>query len=186
MKKILTVLILGMCFMVTGCKDKQPVLENRMINGSVVTYNTNNNKPYTGEYNVTSYNKQNKAYVITEKNSYKKGLKDGICYLYSYDGVLEEKEIYTKGKLLTYNIYYENGQLEGKGTYSDNGKSVECFTYYENGQLQGKENWNDGKLVGIIEHYYENGQLKTKGTIEESGEKIGKWEYYDENGNILN
>ena len=162
MKKILTVLILGMCFMVTGCKDKQPVLENRMINGSVVTYNTNNNKPYTGEYNVTSYNKQNKAYVITEKNSYKKGLKDGICYLYSYDGVLEEKEIYTKGKLLTYNIYYENGQL------------------------QGKENWNDGKLVGIIEHYYENGQLKTKGTIEESGEKIGKWEYYDENGNILN
>ncbi|WP_163469241.1 toxin-antitoxin system YwqK family antitoxin [Fusobacterium sp. IOR10] len=164
MKKILTVLILGMCFMVTGCKDKHPVLENRMINGSVVVYNTNNNKPYTGEYNVTSYNKLNDAYVITEKNSYKKGLKDGACYIYSQDGVLEKKDIYIKGKLLTSNTYYENGQLKIKYALGENGKPMGPFeTYYENGQLQSKGTIGElEEKIGIWEYYYENGQLKTK------------------------
>ena len=46
--------------------------------------------------------------------------------------------------------------------------------YYENGQLQEKGSLVAGKLDGPLEHYRENGQLRRKGTYN-MGKPCGKW-----------
>ena len=40
-------------------------------------------------------------------------------------------------------------------------------TYYDNGQLEVKGTWKDGELDGPYEWYYENGQLRWKGTYKD-------------------
>ena len=106
-----------------------------------------------------------------------------------------------------YESYYENGQLEWKGTcvagyadgpseeYYENGqlrfmctivagkKDGPTETYHENGQLKEKGTYAADKRDGPYEDYYENGQLKSKGTCV-AGEVDGPFESYYENGQL--
>ena len=187
MKKILTVLILGICFMITGCKDKHPVLENRMINGQLLVYNANRNKPYSGGYSVTEY--KNNVSVVTEEGYYKKGLQDGTCYIYTDSGVLYLKSTYKNGHKLGYKQYYYNSDAIDEIVKFNN---LETYreSYYTNRQLKSKGTYYDRKepntfeyeaKIGAYEEYYENGQLKIKETYNEKGEQLEFLEY-SENG----
>ena len=69
-----------------------------------------------------------------------------------------------------YESYYENGQLQVKGTYKDGELDGLVETYHENGQLSERGTYPDGPF----EMYYENGQLDTKGTYKD-GERCGEW-----------
>ena len=58
--------------------------------------------------------------------------------------------------------YYENGQLNWKGSYKDDCLDGPWEYYYDNGQLSYKGNYIGGKEDGIFEHYKENGKFHKK------------------------
>ena len=56
-------------------------------------------------------------------------------------------------------------------------------TYYENGQLQQKGTYAAGELDGPYENYHDNGELEQKGTYV-AGERHGPWEFCNSNGEL--
>ena len=70
--------------------------------------------------------------------------------------------------------YYENGQLELRGTSVAGKLDGPYEAYHENGQLRIKATQKDGEYHGPYENYYENGQLRWKG-IFNMGEECGEW-----------
>ena len=82
-----------------------------------------------------------------------------------------------------YEHYYQNGQLEAKGTMKDGNRDGGWEEYYENGRLKTKGTYNYGEPDGPYEHYEENGQLETKGTMRDN-EVEGRWEEYYESGQL--
>lgn len=67
-----------------------------------------------------------------------------------------------------------------------NGKNYTAFDYYKNGQLQMKGTYSDEYLImqnGPFEYYYKNGKLDFEG-IYKNGQKEGEWKYYYENGKL--
>ena len=70
--------------------------------------------------------------------------------------------------------YYDNGQLESKGTFKNGEFDGPYELYHENGQLILKWMYRDGELDGPSETYHDNGQLRTKGTYRD-GKKCGGW-----------
>ena len=59
------------------------------------------------------------------------------------------------------------------GPYED-GTFEEIEDYWDNGQLNLKGTKKNGKLDGPYEWYYEDGQLRFKGTYKD-GQKCGEW-----------
>lgn len=70
--------------------------------------------------------------------------------------------------------YYENGQLEQRGTYAAGERDGPYERYYENRQLGAKATIVAGELDGPFESYYDNGQLWRRGTYN-MGEDCGEW-----------
>jgi antitoxin component YwqK of YwqJK toxin-antitoxin module len=80
--------------------------------------------------------------------------------------------------------YYENGQLNKKGSYKEGKPDGVRESYYENGQLDSKCFYNDdGVMDGVWERYYENGQLLDKKSFI-NGKPDGVFEYYKRNGQL--
>ena len=87
------------------------------------------------------------------------------------------------GRVEPHELYYENGQLEWKGTFVAGKIDGPFESYHENGQLQQKSTYVDGELDGPFEVYHENGQLAYKGT-HVADERDGPYEVYHENGQL--
>ena len=82
-----------------------------------------------------------------------------------------------------YLIFYESGQLSGKGNFIDGKEEGESFIYYESGELKNKANWIDGKLEGEALRYYKDGQILEKRNYKD-GKKDGEQLTYNENGKL--
>ena len=61
-----------------------------------------------------------------------------------------------------YEMFYENGQLEFRGTYKDGKGEGFREVFYENGQLRIKGNLKDGELDGLWKWFHDNGQLRIR------------------------
>ena len=99
------------------------------------------------------------------------------------NGLHLNREFETDGLDGWYEQYYENGQLQAKGTIVDGERDGIWEEYYENGQLRTKGTHTSDELDGPYEQYYENGQLQAKGTYW-GGEVDGTWEEYYEDGQL--
>ncbi len=96
-----------------------------------------------------------------------------------FDSGRIEERLYTS-RIGEWKFYYESGQLESSGKYSDGKKNGEWKEYYESGELERTGNYANGDKVGKWKGYYESGQLKI---IEDySLNSISYIEYY-KNGN---
>jgi len=73
-----------------------------------------------------------------------------------------------------YENYYDNGQLQEKGTYAAGERDGPAERFYENGQLQSKGTYVAGNRDGPYERFYESGQLRAKGTMNMGG-RCGEW-----------
>ena len=71
-----------------------------------------------------------------------------------------------------YELYYKNGQLYVKTTYSNGKKHGECKWYYPNGQLSIKQTCYNGELHGEYETYHPDGSLQSRVNYD-MGIKIG-------------
>lgn len=80
--------------------------------------------------------------------------------------------------------YFENGNLEAKGEYREDG-SANRVEYYMNGNLALRElfsDYNNRIHNGIYERYYESGQLEVREKYFENGDSIYEEFYF--NGNL--
>jgi antitoxin component YwqK of YwqJK toxin-antitoxin module len=81
------------------------------------------------------------------------------------DGILEDysnKQLRLRlkikdGERSSYEIYFENGQLQQRGDYKDGEPDGLLEGYHYNGQLRWRVNYNNGKKDGISETYDKNG-----------------------------
>ena len=71
-----------------------------------------------------------------------------------------------------YELYYDDGQLEEKGTYKAGMADGPYERYHENGQLWVKGTYKAGERDGAYEVYRENGQLEESGMYR-AGQRVG-------------
>jgi antitoxin component YwqK of YwqJK toxin-antitoxin module len=79
--------------------------------------------------------------------------------------------------------YWDNGDLESKGSYKNGKEEGYWETYHYNGQLESKGNYMDGVRDGYWEIYFDNGNLWYKGGYRD-GLKDGIWESYWVDGKL--
>ena len=79
-------------------------------------------------------------------------------------------------------IYHENGQKEGEGTFKDGKREGKWSGWYENGQKEGEGTFKDGKLEGLVTGWYENGQ-KNSEQLFKDGDLISEKEW-NEDGSV--
>lgn len=84
--------------------------------------------------------------------------------------------------LFTY--YHNNGSIERKAVFSQEGKRAETESYYPSGKVMAKGNYWNRKKDSTWVYYRENGKISFKENYKD-GQKNGRWELYDQNG-ILN
>ena len=82
-----------------------------------------------------------------------------------------------------YLIFYESGQLSGKGNFIDGKQEGQSFIYYESGELKNKANWIDGKLEGEALMYYKDGLILEKRNYKD-GKQDGEQLIYWMNGDL--
>jgi uncharacterized protein len=81
--------------------------------------------------------------------------------------------------------YYLSGKLQWEGKLNKEGRNEGwCIWYYENGNKQAEGNYTDGYAIGLHKSWYDNNILKSEGSyVPGNGdERRGIWIYYYPNG----
>ena len=97
-----------------------------------------------------------------------------------YDTIVYKRIIRFDNDNRLYHVedYFDNGQIQMKGTYSSFDKTIKenywCNyknntkqglyqTWYKNGNPESRYNYMDGKKNGLCEEFYSNGQISDRG-----------------------
>ncbi len=102
-----------------------------------------------------------------------------------------------KGKVLDYQLVYENNELAGdaiyyhpnrapkqKGAYLVGKKTGPWVTYYPNGKRGTQGEYLCGEMTGIWKSFHKAGQLKEEGRYLK-GKKVGNWKRWNADGELL-
>jgi hypothetical protein len=107
---------------------------------TVYTYLDSKWKKYKQEkanYYRKDYRNKNKSWIVTD---------------YYLDGQLQMSGVYKEKKLKTRNgkfiRYYENGNKESEGRYSDDKREGVWIFWYENRTIDRKGEYSEGKMIG--------------------------------------
>ena len=79
--------------------------------------------------------------------------------------------------------FYENGQLEQRGSLKNKEPDGLWEWFHKNGQLEQRRTYNNGEMDGLWESYYENGQLQLRGNFK-NGKLNGPYKIFRENGQL--
>jgi len=126
-----------------------------------------------------------------------------------YDTIIYKRIIHFDINDSLYHVedYFENGQIQMKGTYSSLDKSIKenywCNyktntkqgfyqTWYKNGNPECQYNFIDGKKNGLCEEHYLNGQISDRGSWipgdikgNTRGMRHGNFKGWSENGELI-
>lgn len=78
-------------------------------------------------------------------------------------------------------VYFDNGNIQAIGKYTDKVKTGIWKTYFENGEIESVGSYVEGMLSGKWKWYYENGQQCSIEKYRNDDFKKGK--FWDEQGN---
>ncbi|MBO0592979.1 hypothetical protein I2486_16370 [Cellulophaga sp. E16_2] len=146
---------------------------------------------------------------IREEGLVLNNFQEGESKKYYWNGVIESKGTYSKGKkngLLTF-YFKENGELKSKQNYKNgkkdgvyvlmgadqkitiegnylNDDKIGDWNHYKNGKLEMYQNFKTSNTYSEIA-YYDNDNIKYKRNFN-NGNHVGKWLYFFENGEIVN
>jgi len=156
---------------------KEPVNGENLIDRGGLLYETNGQKPYTGD--VFELHKDgSRKYTGLLKG----GKKDGLWTDWYRNGQKEEERTYKDGEVDgLWTDWYEDGQKKFEVTYK-NGKKDGLGTYwYENGQKSSEGTFKDGELNGKFIYWYDNGEKRKEGKYKDGKRNGLRTEWY-ENG----
>lgn len=115
---------------------------------------------YVGEDKDSVWTYFDEKAVLISKETYMKGKKNGMEYVYFPDGVVSEERKYKMGKMDgPFKLYYDKNLVKSEGIYLD-------------GQLDGKNVFYFPNGVTAAVGYYKNGY------------KTGPWVYRDKTGKV--
>lgn len=115
---------------------------------------------YIGEDKDSVWTYYDEKAVLISRETFVKGKKDGMEYVYFPDGIVSEERKYKLGKMDgPYKLYYDKALVKTEGVYL-------------NGQLEGKNIF-----------YYPNGVTAAVGFYK-NGNKNGPWVYRDKTGKV--
>lgn len=122
--------------------------------------------------------------VVVRESYYDNGnLKFRGAYLDSIPVGLH-KTFAVDGSVVTAQMFNEIGTLAGEGTVDANDLKEGIWKfYYETGELQGTGKYTDDKKVGEWIFYYRDGKTEQKGKYS-NNKPIGLWRWYYENGKL--
>ncbi len=106
--------------------------------------------------------------------SYINGVAEGVRREYSKEGKIEKAYILNKGRIVGEGIIDEYGKKQGYWK-----------EYYQSGQMQGEGIYTDNIKIKEWKYYYRNKQIEQTGNYDEDGTVIGIWKWYYPSGNIL-
>ena len=118
-----------------------------------------------------------------EKGHLKNGRWDGPYLSYYNTGQLERQGGYTEGKREgPWKFFRVDGNIMSEGSYN-NGLSEGTWKFYHlfGANLQIITNFKDGKKDGAYRSFFGNGKLMQKGTYKDN-KPTGLWIFYDKNG----
>jgi len=182
-------------------------MEGTIIKGKLVGQFKHNIKGLYGDLILEKYTLDNNSNVLNWEKKVENSeiilgkYTNGIKKIYYINGNLKSKikytnlnleynfrwmnvNIYEKSGEITgeYITYFENGNIQEKGNYSNGIKRGEWSTYYENGQIYKKDLYDEnGKLNGPFVYFFEDGQLFQKGNYH-NGNLDGWWEQHYRGG----
>ena len=81
-------------------------------------------------------------------------------------------------------FFYENGNIEWRGTYKEGKMDGIAGWFYPNGNISWRTPFKEGKRDGIEEKFFENGNIQRRTPYKE-GKIDGIEEWFDEQGNII-
>ena len=135
------------------------IFKVKMIDGDVVLYE--NGKKWNGRLELI-YENGNLQSVGKIVN----GQKEGAWKSYSEDGILEDINIYKKGRLNgKYQAFYKNGNIKEELDFVNNVENGDFKQYYESGELESQGIYIDGKLEGKLITYYKNGVIQEEANL---------------------
>ena len=107
---------------------------------------------YIGSQNQKEYeiNKKDRSFISWHKNNQK-----------ASEGFLKG-HISNKGREGQWTYWYENGQLESKGSYEDGIETGKWTYWYDDGQKISEGSYKDRRRDGQWTYWYENGQIESK------------------------
>ena len=123
---------------------------------------------------------------IFEKANYFNGELSGVRELFYPDGNIEIRETYSADVLVdTLFTFHANGNMKTK-SYYDNGTLTGVATkYYESGSLNEEVTFEYDEENGPFKEYHENGQLKWTGTYAEGDNEVGLLTEFNEEGEAI-
>ncbi len=143
-------------------------------------YQPNEETPYTGW--VKSYH-DDEDEDIQSLSQVRNGKLHGPATRWYDNGQKEAEGTYTENKLDgTWTFWYENGQKSVEGTFKKGKRNGAWTFWYENGQKDGAGTFTDDERDGKwTEWYRDNGQKYLEGTYK-NGVRNGMWAFWYENG----
>ncbi len=88
-------------------------------------------------------------------------------------------------KIGNWEVYNENGKLEGIGKFDNDGKRIGEWVWYTySGDVSSTENYKEGKLDGKYTSFYTNGNKETE-RIYAAGKLNGAYKSYNEKGALV-
>lgn len=114
----------------------------------------------------------------------RRGKWDGTLIMYWDNGQILAKMTWSKGLLQgPYKSYHRNGGVAEKKTYKDGKQHGPLVRYFGTGQLQEKTTFQNGKKHGPHFFYHTSGWLLSKGTYKHD-KREGRWEIYNLDGTV--
>ena len=135
---------------------------------------------------------------IKYRGSYIDSVPVGLHKNFAIDGSVVNAYLYNDfGKLIgeglvdqddkkqgIWKYYYESGELQAEGRYTNDKKSDEWIFYYKNGKIEQKGKYSKNFTVGLWKWYYENEKLWREESFE-GGKEEGKLIEYAEDGTVI-
>jgi antitoxin component YwqK of YwqJK toxin-antitoxin module len=170
-------------------RNEKLYFKGKLFSGILYENLSNGNPKYIFIYKNGKKNGLQKKFNIDNgklesRINYINGVTEGEFFHYYSNGEVRSKGIILhdeRGEILSWENYYENGNLEQVGKQINDNRIGPFSWYYENGNLKRKGYYTEGLGNFYSEEYYENGVLEGKGYYE-SGVKNGNWEFRYENG----
>ncbi|HSD15120.1 MAG TPA: hypothetical protein VLB74_10765, partial [Flavobacterium sp.] len=118
--------------------------------------------------------------IVKFKETYKKGVQEGLAHNYNRDGSLNSITNYANNKISGLYEGFDFG-VQDESTYFDNGEKNGPFkTFFADGSTESEGFYTNDELIGEKIEYWMNGKLKSKTDYVE--DEVTSFKRFDTNG----
>jgi len=130
--------------------------------------------------------------ILISSGKFREGQRDGLWVWNFLDGKLYYKQEFAFGKRTefwiqviewgnehgVYERYYQNGQLEEKGSFDSGKRHGSWQKFFINGKMEYSGNYSAGKKVGDWKYYFPDGKLEAVEKFTKAGDLVQRTSFF--------